>query len=180
MRSPGVQGLGLDVGAKRAASGGGGGGGTSNLLLWTEAIDNAVWQKNLVTVTPDFAANPNPPGDGSSTADACAFGGANRFMAQAIATTTAGASNSQAINPVPATWTRISVSTTFDVGTYTASVYVQLVSGLGSLKLVLDGNGAGGTIRAQLITQTAAVVALVWGWQLETGGTATGYVPRTT
>lgn len=176
MRSPGVQGLGLDVGAQRAASGGGGGGGTSNLLLWTEALDNAAWSKNI-GVTPDASANPFPPGDGTSTADLCTFVAANRFILQSSGIV--AASGGAVLNITPTgTWTRYVRDTVFDVGTYTLSVYVQGVSGLGTLRLTLDV--AGGVIEAKITATGAASVANIWGWQLETGGTATGYVPRTT
>lgn len=174
MRSPSALGLGLDVGAAPVAPAPPG--GASNLLLWTEAMDNAVWSKNA-SVTPDASANPSPPGDGSSTADLCTFVAANRFILQSSGIP--ATSGSAVLNITPTgTWTRYVRDTVFDVGTYTVSVYVQGVSGLGTLRLVLDV--AGGVIEAKITAIAAASVANIWGWQLETGGSATGYVPRTT
>lgn len=171
-------GLGLSLGVPHAASSG----PASNLLLWTEALDNAVWTKGAaVTITADAASNPAPPGDGSITADLVTFGGANRFLkeASAIATVDGGASGTLNINPVPLAWTRFQISCTFsDVGSYVASVYVLLSAGAGTLRLSL--NGSGGFVTVTLTSITAAVSAYVWGWQLETGALATGYVPRTT
>jgi hypothetical protein len=159
------------------------GGGSSapvgNLLLWTEHLDNAAWGKVVVTVSPDAAANPNPPGDGSSSADQCSFASGNRRIEQVTGLATAGASNLTNINPVPGSWTRYSVSTTFpDIGALTASVYVQHVSNSGTLRLGLDNSG--GFVRTYLLSVTNAVAVNVWGWQLETGASATAYQPRTT
>lgn len=149
--------------------------GTTNLLLWTEAMDDAVWAKFVVTVTPDSAANPSPPGDGSSTADLCAWGGSSRRLSQTTGITAATGTGSQLVT-ASGSWTRVTKTVAFDVGQYTASVYTQSVTGAGSVSLFLDVSG--GFIRASLLSNNV-VSFNVWGWQLETGAVATDYVPRT-
>lgn len=149
-----------------------------NLLLWTEAMDNAAWAKTGVSVTADLANNPNPPGDGSATADACDFTASGRILRQVTSLAASTGSSVADIDPVPAGWTRFSTTATFDIGQMTVSVYVQHVSNVGTLRLFL--NIIGGFVSASLISQDDAVVANVWGWQLEAGASATAYTPRTT
>lgn len=152
-----------------------------NQLLWTEAMDNAAWTKTtFLTVTADLAPNPSPPGDGSSTADQCAYANFSRRLSQTTTLACSGAELAMTnINPVPASWTRFNATATFTgLGDLVASVYVQFISGLGSLRLDIDV--VGGFIRCSLLSVGGAVAANVWGWQLESGATPTAYSPRTT
>jgi hypothetical protein len=150
---------------------------TQNLLRWTEAMDNAVWTKIAVTVLADAAANPNPPGDGSLTADNCSFVGSNRFLRQTTAIAAASGSNATSFTPTVGVWNQFTSTATFDTGTYTLSVFVQGVSGAGTLRLNLTV--LGGFIDCNL-QSTNSLICNVWGWQLETGPTFTTYIPRTT
>lgn len=139
-------------------------------------MDDAVWTKVVVTVTPDDAASPNPPGDGSSTADLCFWSGANRTLAQT--TTVAATAGSGATSFLPAaTWNRESVTVVIDGASYTASVYVQDQGATGNqLRLFVDVSG--GFIRVRLVSLDGSSAAHVWGWQLEQSASATAYQKR--
>lgn len=169
----------LGVGLGRAVGSSGEVGPAENLLTWTEELDNAVWSKNVVTVTADDAANPSPPGDGSTTADLCSWGGATRHILQNTAIATAGLASFSTTFAPPAVWERKSVTGTIDGTNYTASVYVQDQSVSGnSLRLFLEDPT--GVIRVRLLSIGGALAAHVWGFQLEVGSSPTTYVPRTT
>lgn len=139
-------------------------------------MDNAAWTKVVVTVTPNDAASPNPPGDGSSTADLCSWGGANRTLSQT--TTIAATAGSGAMSFLPAaTWNRETATVAIDGTSYTLSVYVQDLGATGNqLRLFVDV--AGGFIRVRLVSLDGTSAAHVWGWQLEQSATATAYQKR--
>lgn len=139
-------------------------------------MDNAAWTKIAVTVTPDVIANPNPPGDGTLTADSCSFVGSNRFLRQTTTIAATTGSGNASFTPTVGVWTQVTATTAFDTGTYTLSVFTQGISGVGALKFGLSV--LGGFIDCNL-QSTNSLICAVWGFQLEVGGAFTTYVPRT-
>ena len=151
---------------------------TGNQLLWTEDLTNAVWVKAAITITADATANPNPPGDGSTTADLAAWSAASRNLQQATAISAISGGGSATFLPSWAIWTRQEVTAVIDGVDWVASVYVMDQAGMGNnLRLFLEV--ALGVIRVRLTSLVGPVGAYVWGWQLETGTTAGSYTPRT-
>lgn len=143
-------------------------------------MDNAAWTKSVVTVTPDALANPSPPGDGTLTADSCAWGGATRALRQLTSLAVTGLSaGGLTINPAvdAVGWTRFSVTQAVDGVNYCLSLYLIYVSGAG--KLTLSMFNLSGAVRVNLVADNA-VTCGVWGWQLEVGSSPSTYVPRTT
>lgn len=139
-------------------------------------MDDAVWTKVVVTVTPDDAASPNPPGDGSSTADLCSWGGSNRTLLQASSVVGAAGSYSTTFTPA-VSWNRETLTGSIDGADYTASVYIQDQGATGNqLRLFLEVSG--GVIRVRLFSVGGSVAAHVWGWQLEQSASATAYQKR--
>lgn len=174
MRSPGVQGLGLDVGAKRSASGGGGGVG-ANLLQWTEQFQNGVWVVGgVLTVTPNAATDPL----GGSTADLIAF---LDLDSSTILQTSAAAGTFTATSTVANTttlWARYSVTKS------AVCFSVWLRSLLGD-PILLSLSTVGGLVRCGLFDPSGGGPSIfAWGAKLEAGATATGsaatYGMRTT
>lgn len=142
-------------------------------------MDNAAWTKIAVTITPDNIANPSPPGDGSATADLCAFSGANRTLSQTTTIpATTGPGTSTDFTPA-VTFNREFHTAAIDGVNYVVSVYVQDQGALGNT-LRLSIQVVGGFIQARVVSSGGSVSAHIWGWQLELGTVPSAYIPRTT
>jgi hypothetical protein len=175
VRSPGVQGLGLDVGAQRLAPSGGSGGVGANLLQWTEQFQNGVWVVGgILTVTPNAATGPL----GGSTADLVAFldPDSSTLLQTSVAAGTFTATTAQVSTTT--LWDRYSVTK----GAFCFSVWLRSVLGD---PIALSLSTAGGLVRCGLFDSSGDNPSIfAWGAKLEAGATATGdatnYGMRTT
>lgn len=140
----------------------------SNLLLFTEQLDNAVWTKASVTVTADAATDPL----GGATADRIVGSSIASTVTQASSVSAASGSGAQ-VYALTTSWVRYSVTATFDVGQYTFSCWLKEASGGGSdysLLLLVSG----GKITVRLRDGGDGVTLHAWGAKLESGATPTG------
>lgn len=145
-----------------------------NLLLWTEEFDNAAWTKTAVTVTADLAADPL----GGSTADTAVDAVGGGAVRQSSATTAStGSAATATVSPL-ATWSRFSVTGTFDGVSYTWSVHLQDLTETATLRLRLDRFA--GKLRASVENLGGAATFNLWGAQLEQAASASAYEHRTT
>jgi hypothetical protein len=144
-----------------------------NLLLWTEELDNAIWQTDSA-ITPDNAIDPLS----GSTADTISFL-ADGFVSQVSSTAaTTGVSGNNGVI-LTTSWVRYEVTSTFDGLSYVFSVYLRGASGGEEVRLNLSR--AGGFLKCFLIENASAPATVrAWGAQLEQAGTASTYQHRTT
>lgn len=146
-----------------------------NLLLWTEHFENAVWQfSGVVTVTPDTHDSPIS----TPTADTIVIAN-SRLIFQDSSVTATGSTATSTVT-VTNSWTRFSVTGTFNSSPYTGSVYLRAPLGDVSLSVILQV--AVGTIRFSIrdTEEVGPFTIVAWGAQLEQGSSATDYIPRTT
>lgn len=163
-------GVGLSVGLAGAPQTGAGAEPNPNLLLWSEALDNAVWTANGAAVTANAANDP----DGQSTAERVAFDPeGNVSQVTPVAATTG--------DPVGATKTagaalaRFDITGVFDGTTYRYSVYAKGAGVNFSMSLFRSG----GFIVARLANpDDVDGIAVDFAWaKLETPS-LTAYVKR--
>lgn len=147
----------------------------SNLLRWTEALDNAAWTKGTgVSVLADQLSEPV---NGAATADEVLYVLGNRNLSQ-LTTIVATVGTATAIITPSVLWGRSTLSATFDTGAYTLSFYMQRgPTNLGQIRLVLEV--VGGFVNVRASSFAGSVDAYMTDWQLETGSVATVYQPRT-
>lgn len=165
--------VGITPALAAAASGGVPAPPAENLLLWTEALDNAAWTTSAgsVAVTANAAAAPAE----TITAESLEFSPNARFGQTSSVAATAGAFAFHTYDTV-VTWVRASVTGTFDGVAYTFSIYLWGAGFVVQLRL----ERVGGFLRCSLSDAGDEAIVLAWGAQLEVGGVATPYVPRTT
>ncbi len=146
-----------------------------NLLLWSEACDNAAWAKTATTI---FADNALDPGGINATADLVQFTlgtGAIRQTTSVAAASGAGA-NLGIFDVASDVLTRYEISAVFDGVAYTYSAYLQSNEvGVGG-RIRIDRSG--GFIRCSFEDVGDAAAFWVAWQQLEVGATATVYVKR--
>lgn len=144
--------------------------GPKNLLLWTEAFDNAPWTASNCSVVPNAATDPL----GGVTAETATNLSAAGALFQ-VSTTTAGtgAATSEDVG-VSAIWARRSVTGSFDSKPYVFSLYLK--NPAGELRLTLDRSG--GFLRCLIRDIGDETVYDVWGAQLEQSASPTEYEKR--
>lgn len=154
-----------------SVSGGAASSPNPNLLLWSEELQRAEWTAvGDVSLTQDAGIDPN----GGMTADELSFGSIGAVFGQTSGI--AASTGSAAISTVTLTssYSRASVSGTFDGVVYFASVYLVEPSGAGSdIQFRLEISG--GFLRVSLRDAGDDPTLRAWGWKLETP-TLTDYV----
>lgn len=166
-------GVGLSAGLGGAAQGGGAPASPNpNLLLWSEALDNAAWTKAGAMVNANTALD---PGGVESTADEIVFAASGSV--RQVTTTPALAGDPVFVSASPtAEWGRFSISGTFDEAVYVFSVYIRDPSASASVTLRIDRSG--GFLRCSLIEGLAEGFSVLVAWaKLETPDLTT-YVKR--
>jgi hypothetical protein len=171
----------------------------TNLLLRSEEFDGASWAVNEATITANQIVAPN----GSTTADlytTSANTGVEHYVLQtftAAASTTytasvyAKAGTSPALDlqyRVAGAWVGGNVLVSFNL----SSEVVAINSGTATASITPVGNGwfrcritatssvAGGSPQFRVATGDGGGTIYLWGAQVETGSTATAYIPTTT
>lgn len=138
-----------------------------NLLLWSEALDNAAWTKTACTIVPDQ--------DG--TADELASTGATCALRQVTNTaSTSGAAVTAVVGPHPAGYVNDSLTGTFDGLPYTLTMRSKDAGGGESVTLRIDRSG--GFLRASVEDPSGAADILIAFLQLEQAGAFTTYHRR--
>lgn len=92
-----------------------------NLLLWSEAFDNPVWEAAFVTVTANAALDPD---EQEMTADRLTFG-LERSLLQNSGIAAATGDPVSATPVLTTSWVRHDLSGVFDGTTYAYSVYLR-------------------------------------------------------
>lgn len=157
-------GLGVGIGSQSAPPAGGS--SNPNLLLFPEAIDNAVWVKTAATVTPN-TGDPTHP-----NADQVAFGASGSVAQTSTTGATTGATASTSFT-LAGVWERQSVTGTFDGVPYTFSAEFL---GLGGedIGLLILRSGAFLKVVFEDASDLAPTV-LAWGAKLEQAASFSGY-----
>jgi hypothetical protein len=143
-----------------------------NLFLWSEEMQRATWVKSDVAVTADAATHP----DGGATADVLTFTAGGSILQASDSAALSGNSVSTSFAP-DASWTRRSVSGTFDGVVYVLSVETRDLTEAGlavHLRLFRSGGFLAGGF-SDLGEEAPAFEC--WGWKLETPD-LTAYVKR--
>ena len=156
MSSPATPGLGVAIGAIRAA---GGGAANPNLLLWTDEVDNAIWTKENAVVTPDQ----------NGVADEIASTSVSAAVRQVSGTAaTTGAAVTADVTPSgTASFNHGEVSGTFDGTVYTFSGSFKDAGGGEPVTMRIDRSG--GFLRCSLEEPIGDGDYLVKNLQLEVG-----------
>lgn len=139
-----------------------------NLLLKSEAFNDAAWTKSSATVTANATTDPL----GGTTADEVAFSTGSGSVAQT--TTIAAASGGvSGVQTPTSTWQRFSVTATLDVGTYTFSAWLLDPSDNAfGVRMRIDVSG--GFVRCAFTDVGDLADVFAWGAKLETGASVTG------
>lgn len=170
VRSPSSPGVGVGIGGSPVVEEPG---ANPNLLLWTEAFDNAVWTATSAAIVADAVADPFAVLTAETVTNSA--GGALRQISGTASTTGAAAT---ALVDTGGEWIRRSVSGTFDSLSYTFSVYLRDGTGGGipSLRLRLDRSG--GFLRCSIEDAGDEAIYHAWGAQLEQAASASTYQKR--
>ena len=170
VRSPSTPGVGVGIGGSPVVDEPG---ENPNLLLWTEALDNAVWTKSAgVTVAANVAADPVS----APTADRVTSPALNGSVSQVSLTAAATGSAVTLDYTLTTSWSRQEATGTFDGLPFTFSCYLKAGDAGSDVRLQLDRSG--GFLRVQVIDRADGVVVLAWGAQLEQAASASAYRAR--
>lgn len=168
--SPSSPGVGIGVGGSTGAELG----PNPNLLLWTEAFDHAAWVRTSLAVAADFTTGPT----GTATADNLTSSSPTAAIRQVSTTAaSAGAAATANVNAM-ATWTRYSVTGSYDGLDYTFSVYMKDASGGGIPTLRLRLDRSGGFLRCSIEDTGDELPYCAWGAQLEQASAPSAYQGR--
>jgi hypothetical protein len=153
----------------------------TNRLLYSQELDNAAWTKVLgVTVS----ANADTAPDGSTTADLVTFTttNGNRIEQDSGVAAVDGVTWTGSIWLKGSGTISIATSTTTGVGGSTEPTITLTSTWTRYTATVTLAGGATGNVRFMIIWRTGrtATEVTTWGAQLETGSTATAYIPTTT
>lgn len=165
-------GVGLSVGLAGAPQSGGAAEPNPNLLLWSEAFDNAVWVATSATVTANATNDP----DGFPTADGAVFTAGAGALAQTSQTAATSGSTASLVITLPGAWTRRELTGTFDGLAYTFSAWF-LDNGSGA-DVLLRIQRSGGFLVTRIADVGGGASFFAWGAQLEQAAAATAYVKR--
>lgn len=164
--------LGLGLGSAATFDDAGAPAGNPNFLLFSEALDNAVWvPSGGLTVAANIALDPN----GAMTAEQLESPALNAALAQ---TSTVAATTGAAVffdYTLTASWSRQQIPGVFDGVAYTFSIHLM---GGDQTPMRIQLDRAGGFLRCSIIDRTDAMVIKAWGAQLEQAASASAYVRR--
>lgn len=135
----------------------------TNLCLYSEQFDNAIWSKTTTTVTANSTVAP----DGNTTADSLTATGTNSGVLQSI--TAANSTYTYSIWVKRLTGSG-AISLTIDGSTYTSITPTTAFT-----RFTLTGSLANPTIGVRIATSGDSIA--VWGAQLEASATFTSYYP---
>lgn len=144
-----------------------------NLLLWSEALDDATWTKTSCSVTPQAAVDPG----GMNTAEAMISAAPGAALRQVTTTAAAAGAAVTAVLAFGFSYARGSVTGTFDGEVYTFSIYARDTGVALEPAVTLRIDRSGGFLRCSIEDPVGDGEYLLAWAQLQVGA-MTAYSPR--
>lgn len=165
-----MSGIGIGVGCGIGTGSAGAKSPNPNMLLWTEALDNAAWVKSSVAVSSDSASSPIS----TMTAETLTYTAGGLVRESATTASPPPGTFVDNLASVTTSWQRFSVTDSLGATTFTFSIYLKASV---ACHVTMRLRGLGGTIQCFLSDlDSSAPVFFAWGAQLESGPTPTTYV----